>query len=412
MGVEKDAVLPEWHEPTGFKKAGFGKWKTPASPYDRYMLEQEIPIHRDIGVHKIQNLPMKPWKRLGGSGTFIQLYGTDGLWGMYVVTVPSASALNTERHMYEEIYYVVEGRGSTEVWEEGSTKKLSFEWGPGSLFGIPMNTYHRVINATSSPAMLLAATTAPNIINLLRDQDAVFNSPYNFKTRFDSEDEYFRPSEDVYADPVRGLAMRKTSLIPDIVNCELPLDNRRAFGWRRIEPHMANSNFYMKIGEYLTGQYSKAHKHDSGAILVCIKGKGYSYTWPDRLGTHPWEAGLGEEVKRQDYEPVGMISAAPMSGDWFHQHFGTHPDGLRLLIFDGPYGPGFRTGRRMGEEASDRGAINIEDGGNAINYAYEDPQVRETYERELAKEGVKSRMEDWMYDPNTKPEELARVGGA
>ncbi|MEX2598408.1 MAG: cupin domain-containing protein [Dehalococcoidia bacterium] len=412
MGVEKDAKLADWNEPTGFTKAGFGKWKTPPSPYDRYMLEQEIPIHRAIGVHKVQDLPLKLWKRLGGNGTFIQLHGTDSLWGMYVVEVPGASALNTERHMYEEIYYVVEGRGSTEVWEEGSNKKLSFEWGPGSLFGIPLNTFHRVINSTSSPAILLAATTAPNIMNLIRDQHYVFNNPYNFKSRFDSEDEFFRPSEDVHADPVRGLAMRKTSLIPDIVNCDLPLDNRRAFGWRRIEPHMANANFYMKIGEYLTGQYSKAHKHDSGAILVCIKGKGYSYTWPDRLGTHPWEAGLGEEVKRQDYEPVGMISAAPMSGDWFHQHFGTHKDGLRLLIFDGPYGPGFRQGRRMGEEASDRGAINLEDGGSAINYAHEDPHVRREYEEALTKEGVKSGMEDWMYDPNTKPEDLARVGGA
>ena len=34
-----------------------------------------------------------------------------------------------------------------------------------------------------------------------------------------------------------------------------------------------------------------------------------------------------------------MISAAPMRGDWYHQHFGTDPEGLRLLVFDGPYGP-------------------------------------------------------------------------
>ena len=412
MGVEKDAVLPEWNEPKGLEKAGFGKWKTPPSQYDRYMEEQGIPVYRDIGVHKIQNLPMKPWARLGGNGTFIQLHGTDGRWGMYVVEIPGTGALNVERHVYEELYYVAEGRGSTEVWEEGSAKKLTFEWGPGSLFAIPLNTFHRVINATSSPALLLSATTAPNAMNLYRDPDFIFNTPYNFKTRFDSEDEYFKPSEDVYADPVRGLAMRKSNVIPDIVNCELPLDNRRAFGWRRIEPHMANSNFYMKIGEYLTGQYSKAHKHASGAILVCIKGAGYSYTWPDRLSTRPWEAGLGEEVKRQDYEPVGMVSAAPMSGDWFHQHFGTHPDGLRLLIFDGPYGPGFKLGQRPGEEAMDGGAINLEEGGRALSYAQEDPHVREAYERTLEENGVASRMQDWMYDPSTPEAELRHVGGA
>ncbi len=412
MGIEKDAVLPEWREPTESRRAGFGKWGVPLSPYDRFMEEQGIPIYRDIGVRMIQELPMKPWKRLGGKGTFIQLSGTEGLWGMYVVEVPGAGALNIERHAYEEIYYVCEGRGSTEVWEEGSARKLAFEWAPGSLFAIPLNTWHRVINATSRPVLLLSATTAPNIMNLIRDPHFIFNTPYNFKTRFDSEAGYFKPSEEIHADPVRGLAMLNTNIIPDIVNCELPLDNRRAFGFRRIEPHMAYANFYMKIGAYPTGQYSKAHKHASGAVLVCIKGKGYSYTWPDSLGPHPWETGHGAEVKRQDYEPVGMISAAPMSGDWYHQHFGAHPEGLRLLIFDGPYGPaGLFTGR-PGAEKTDRGAINSEHGGSAINYANEDPHIRREYKRALAEQGVSSRMEDWMYDPNIKEADLKFIGGA
>jgi hypothetical protein len=73
-----------------------------------------------------------------------------------------------------------------------------------------------------------------------------------------------------------------------------------------------------------------------------------------------------------------MISAAPMAGDWFHQHFGTHPDGLRLLIFDGPYGPGFRRGGVAGGDAMDGGAIDTRDGGRAISYVDEDPNIRKT----------------------------------
>jgi hypothetical protein len=38
------------------------------------------------------------------------------------------------------------------------------------------------------------------------------------------------------------------------------------------------------------------------------------------LGPTPWKDGHADKVLRQDYEPVGMVSAAPMSGDWFHQH--------------------------------------------------------------------------------------------
>src|SRR5881397_4386348 len=298
-----------WHEPTGQNRAGFVEFFRPKTPYDLFMESEGIPIYRDIGVSKVQNLPLAPWKRLGGKGTYIQLHGTEGKWGCYVVEVPGAGALNPERHLYEEIYLVVEGRGTTEVWGEGNGKKLTFEWQRGSLFAIPLNAWHRVVNATSSPALLLAATTAPNIINLIRDTEFVLNCPYNFLARFDASDDYFKPIADIYADPVRGLAMRRTNIIPDILTCELPPDNRRAFDYRRIEPHMAGANFYMKIAQYKTGQYSKAHKHASGAILVCIKGKGYSYTWPDRLGMQPWSAGAGDQVKKQTYEPVGMISA-------------------------------------------------------------------------------------------------------
>ena len=160
--------------------------------------------------------------------------------------------------------------------------KTRLRMGPGSLFAIPLNAWHQMVNATSSPALLLAATTAPNIVIIFRDPDFVMNCPYDFLDRFDGSPDYFKPVEDVFADPVRGLAMRQTNMIPDILTCELPRDNRRSFDYRRIEPHMAGANFYMKIGQYKTGQYSKAHKHSSGAILVCIQGKGYSFTWPDR----------------------------------------------------------------------------------------------------------------------------------
>jgi len=411
MGVEPSAKLFEWREPKRGEKAGFGKWKNPRSPYDLFMEAQGIPIHRDIGVHKVQDLPLSPWKRLGGRGIAIQLLGTEHLWGMYVVEVPGAGALNAERHLYEEIYYVIEGRGTTEVWQDDSRKKLTFEWSRGSLFAIPLNAWHQVVNATSSPALLLAATTAPNIINLIRDTEFVLNCPYNFLARFDASDDYFKPVTDIYADPVRGLAMRRTNIIPDILTCELPPDNRRAFDYRRIEPHMAGANFYMKIAQYKTGQYSKAHKHSSGAILVCIKGKGYSYTWPDRLGMQPWQGALGNQVKRQTYEPVGMISAAPMRGDWFHQHFGTHPEGLRLLVFDGPYGPGFRRRGAPGDDAADVGAIDTREGGNAVSYVDEDPHIRKTYEAALAAEGMTSGMPAWVYTQRIPPSGESEPGG-
>ena len=181
-------IAPEakFQEPTDNKtRAGLGKFLRPNTPYDNYMESQGIPIYRDIGVRRVQDLPRKPWKRMGGSGTFIQLLGTEGLWGCYVVEVPGAGALNAEKHMYEEQFLVVDGRGTTEVWIDGNPKKLTFEWQKGSIFAIPMNATHRIVNATSSPALLLAGTTAPNVMNIFGNEDFIFNCPYQFKDRFD-----------------------------------------------------------------------------------------------------------------------------------------------------------------------------------------------------------------------------------
>src|SRR5262249_15750951 len=150
-----DVPGSHWHEPTAGKRAGFGKFGRPKTPYDLFIESEGIPIFRDIGVSKVQNLPLAPWKRMGGRGTYIQLYGTEGKWGSYVVEVPGAGALNAEKHMYEEIYYVVEGRGTTEVWLDKDSKRHVFEWQKGSLFSIPVNAWHRIVNASSAPALLL-----------------------------------------------------------------------------------------------------------------------------------------------------------------------------------------------------------------------------------------------------------------
>ena len=273
-----------WHEPSGGSKAGYGKFGRPATPYDKFMDGDGIPIFRDIGVSKVQNLPLAPWRRLGGRGTYIQLFGTEGKWGCYVVEVPARGALNAEKHLYEEIYYVVEGRGSTEVWIEGDARRHIFEWQTGSLFSIPVNAMHRVVNATSNPALLLAGTTAPNLMNLINNTGAIFECPYAFRDRFSGADDFYKPNDDIEPDPVRGLAMRRTNLIPDIVNCDLPLDNRRSPGYRRIEPFMTGNTFYLWIGQHENGRYSKAHAHTSAAVLICLTGRGYTYTWPEHLG--------------------------------------------------------------------------------------------------------------------------------
>lgn len=387
-----------WHEPKAGENAGYGAFQRKEAPYDRFMTAEGVPVYRNIGVRRVQDLPLQPWARLGGRGSYIQLYGTEGLWGMYVVEVPAGGALNLEQHLYEKTVLVVEGRGSTEVWAGGGSKPNTFEWQAYSMFSVPLNAKHRFVNATNAPALLLCGTSAPNIVNLTGDPRFVLNCPYEFTNRYTGQDDFFKSKEDIAPDRVRGLAMRKTNFLTDVAHCEMPLDNRRSPGYRRIEPEFTGSDFYLWIGQHESGRYSKAHKHESSAVLICLNGKGYTYTWPDRLGQTPWKDGLADKVMRQDYEPVGMVSAAPMSGDWFHQHFGTSKEALRLTAWFGVGNHPARKPGRPGERLIDFGAIDLKKGGTAIPYSDEDPHIREEFEATLQREGVPSRMEARFYE--------------
>jgi hypothetical protein len=160
---------------------------------------------------------------------------------------------------------------------------------------------------------------------------------------------------------------------------------------------MSGSRFYLFVGQYEPGRYSKAHKHTSEAVLICLKGKGYTYTWPETAGKQPWVEGNSMQVKRQDYEFGGMVSAAPMSGDWFHQHFGVSEGPLRLTAWFGPNNDRPRKPGLPGEPLSDRGAIDMKKGGDAIPYDEEDPFLRQEYENALEEAGIKSKMKDSWY---------------
>jgi hypothetical protein len=197
--------------------------------------------------------------------------------------------------------------------------------------------------------------------------------------------------------------MRRTNFVPDIVNCDLPLDNRRSPGYRRIEPFMTGNTFYLWIAQHENGRYSKAHAHTSAAVLICLRGKGYTYTWPEHAGVNPWKDGKADLVKRVDYEPVGLVSAAPGGARWFHQHFGVSKDPLRLTAWFGPHNPGREPGP-PGEKHIDYTGMDINEGGSSIPYWMEDPFLKEEYLGMLSQNGAENRMKPEYYDRNYKGE--------
>jgi mannose-6-phosphate isomerase-like protein (cupin superfamily) len=388
-----------WHEPAGDQRAGFGHFGRPATTYDRFMEAEGIPIFRGLGMRRVQDLPLEPWERTGGRGSFIQLYGTEGKWGCHALEVPGKGQSNVQRHMYEQIYLIIEGRGTAEVWLDDESQRHVFEWQTGSLFSIPINCHYRLVNATSRPALMLGGNTAPNVMNVFNDPDIAFNCDYRFAKRFSGDQGFYKPNDDVEPDPVRGLAMRRTNMVPDLINCDLPLDNRRSPGWRRVEPFMTGNTFYLWCGQHDTGKYSKAHAHASSAVLICLTGHGYTYSWPEHLGITPWKDGHADQVRRVDYEFGGMVTAAPGGARWYHQHFNVSKEPFRLTAWFGPNHPSKEPGP-PGEPHIDYTGMDITEGGTAIPYWMEDPFIRQEFEETLGRVGGQTRMTDDLYiDP-------------
>lgn len=400
--------MTSWVEPTGEELAGVERYKRPKSPYERYMAEEGIPIVTGIGVYDTREVPLGPWARLGGRGAFLDLDGLQGVKGMHIVEVPAGGALNPERHMYDAFFLVIEGRGSTEVWREGSTRRQAFEWQAGTLFMAPINAWHQLVNATNSPALLLVANNAPPIMNVFQSRSFIFENSHDFPERYDGSDDFFKARSDIEPDEVRHRAAVRSNVFPDIVNCELPLDNQRAPGYRRIQPYfhgfLRDASTGGFIAQYPSGRYSKGHYHLSGAVLVCLRGKGYTFNWPVSLGPQPWAAGKGDEVKIQEYTAGGLVAAAPGGGNWFHQHFSVGKEPMRLINYWG--GPTAHWGgifEEAGEEVVSGNHFGIHEGGRTIHYYEEDPYIREYYQQRLRAEGATFTMPESTFAPPAQP---------
>jgi len=390
--------LDRFEEPTQDGTAGTMTVVLPPTRYERYMRAQGIPIHEAPGFHDVRELELSAWDRLGCNGAFLVPDGTLDLMGMQVIELMPGQATNPDRHLYEEKYFVLEGEGVTELWQRDAGPRQRFEWHAGSLFAIPINTTFQLVNAGTSRVLMIVGNTAPLLFNIFENDDFVLRNDYAFRERYDAEPDSYVPSLELLKTPELRRAMWRTNIIPGIVDCELPLDNQRSPGYRRIEPVMAGGNFTTFIGEHPAGRYSKAHAHQSLAVLICIKGKGYTYNWPMECGATPWQDGHPDQVERVDYVAGGLVAAAPGGGNWFHQHFPTGQDGLRLLVFVG--GPpnlqyqqfGGRTGRKVWLNA------DIEDGGSSISYRSEDPRIRHDLQNALAAERVQFQMPPELYE--------------
>ncbi len=168
--MAKDALVPEEMA----KKFATEK----DSPYVRWVRDEGLDIISAHYVRDLHTVELKPWARRGGSGVFINHEASRTSNDCYVCEIPAGGKLAPQRQLFEEMILVLDGQGSTTVWNDAGDT-VSFEWGKGSLFAIPLNAWHQHFNGSgSAPARFVSSTNLPPVINLYDEPEFVFNTSH------------------------------------------------------------------------------------------------------------------------------------------------------------------------------------------------------------------------------------------
>jgi len=336
------------------------------TPYVRWVTAEGLDIIPAHYVPNLRHVELKPWPRREGRGVYINHEASRTSNDSYVCEIPAGKSLAPQRQLFEEMVLVLEGRGSTSVWND-SGKRITFEWKAGAMFAIPLNCWHRHFNGSGTePARYVAVTNGPAVMNLYDDANFVFSFAYEFKNRFNGEPDYFSAHGEQ-----EGFLLH-TNFIPDAVNLPLIEARERGAGGGHIRFNMARGSIPSHISQFAVGTYKKAHAHGAGAHVIVLSGEGYSLMWPE-----------GEEPKRYEWQ-VGTLIVPP--NRCFHQHFNSGPAPARYLAFKH-----FSPRNAQGVPLS---WISRRLGGNQIDYADEDPKVRAMFSEALAKHGLTPRMNE------------------
>ena len=235
-------------------------------PYLDWVAGEGMPVTEDYGVD-LFGVETAPWPRYGVKGAAVHLKGRGDFANMFVFEIRPGDSTTPQRHLYEDVIYVLEGHGSTQL-EFADGSKRSFEWGAQSLFAIPLNAKHRHFNGSGAERALLVTTTnLPMVMNVFHNEDFVFDSDFEFGERTGKK-RVFSPARATSSrcGPATTCGRRISSPISTAI--ELKSWGDRGAGGTNIMFVLADGTMHAHISEMPVGTYKKGHRHGP-AFMSC-----------------------------------------------------------------------------------------------------------------------------------------------
>lgn len=346
--------------------------------YDRWIETLELPIYTGYYVEDLRTLPLARWDQRRCDAAFLQLAGQQGVSGSYVTEVRPGDTTAPYKVAVDECVYVLDGRGLTTVTAPDGQGKKSFEWQKHSMFLVPANHPYEFSNTSGTqPARLLHTNYLPLAMSVIPDTDLLFDNPAKNASRLEgSADGAFYSEAKAVQRASAGGRVAETwvgNFFPDMRAWDklVPFYGRGA-GGTTVFVEFPGSPMTAHMSVFPPKSYKKAHRHGPAYVIVIPVGEGYSIMWP-------------KEDAEKVVIPWHEASCFVPPFRWFHQHFNISESADRYLAIHPPRGLA-----SSGEAIEDRARDQIE-------YPQEDPWIREKFESELAKKGLKSVMPDQAY---------------
>lgn len=343
-------------------------------PYEDWARAQGVPIVEGYGVDLLA-IETSPWDLFDANGAIVHLKGRGDFVTMFLLDMPRGGAISPQQHLYEQFVYVISGHGSTTI-ETSDGRSHSFEWGAKSLFCLPLNVKYRIFNGSGrEPARLAFCNYFPLVKKLFHKDEFIFRHSFGFPER-EGQNRYFTGEGDFM--PVKpGMHLWETNFVPDVSSFELKIWEKRGAGSSNIQFILGDGVMKAHCSAMPVGTYKKAHRHGPDFSIFPVIGSGYSLFWYEG----------DQDLVRVDWHH-GMVFAPPEM--MFHQHFNTSAEPARYLaVALGSLKYPFLSARRKQIIGVD---VDVRSGGQQLEYEDQNPRIHELFLKELAKNGVESRM--------------------
>lgn len=157
----------------------------------RQFLMAEGVIARGIPTFPLAARP----KRNSRAAAFDALSGNTTL-GIHLSEVPPGGEKQGHRHLDEATFYIVAGRGWSELRQDDNLPDQRIDWEAGDVVVIPSNAWHKHYNADPDRAALQLAFKNTRLLRkLFHSRDFVYKNDFRFHDRYDDEADYWTTRE-------------------------------------------------------------------------------------------------------------------------------------------------------------------------------------------------------------------------